>query len=337
MILSRSPVVRLTFWYVLIIMVISVMFSTIIYQVTMTQFRPHMPIRAQILSPGFPRLIVPEDDRIERFFEERYELVGTRLKEWLVTINIIILGISGVISYLLAKRTLRPIETALDEQRQFTADASHELRTPLAAMKTEIEVALHEPDSSEHERVLKSNLEEIAKLERLSSSLLQLARNEDERHRPLSQPVDVAHVIDEACKRVGALAEQKAITIERVGLEGIIKGDGHHLVELLVLLLDNAIKYSPEKTSVMVKARWSQKQVIITIKDHGVGIAEADLPHIFRRFYRADASRSKQKTNGYGLGLSIAKEIVERHHGTIGVRSKVGEGTVVTVNLPRAS
>ena len=335
MIFSRSPIVRLSLWYVLIIMVISMAFSVVLYQVTMRQFLHRVPVRGQLLSPMFPGISIPFDRRIEKLFEDRYDLVASRLKEWLVTVNIIILGLSGAISYLLAKRTLRPIETALDEQRQFTADASHELRTPLAAMKTEIEVALKEPDSSEYRRILKSNLEEIGKLERLSSSLLQLARNQDEQHRPLTQTVDIARIAEESVRRVTALADQKKITVERTGFDGSILGDGHHLIELFVIALDNAIKYSPEKSTVMFKARSSQKQLIVTVSDHGVGIPEADLPHVFRRFYRADTSRSKQKTEGYGLGLSIAKEIGDRHRGTIAIRSTVGEGTTVTVTLPR--
>ena len=192
-------------------------------------------------------------------------------------------------------------------------------------------------DLTTAKKKLKSNLEEIGKLERLSSSLLQLARNQDEQHRPLTQTVDIARIAEESVRRVTALADQKKITVERTGFDGSILGDGHHLIELFVIALDNAIKYSPEKSTVMFKARSSQKQLIVTVSDHGVGIPEADLPHVFRRFYRADTSRSKQKTEGYGLGLSIAKEIVDRHRGTIAIRSTVGEGTTVTVGARRTA
>lgn len=335
MTIPRSPVVRLTIWYVLIIMAISVFFSAIIYQQTTASFRASFLPHEQVLRTIDPRFRPLFEHDIRELFEERYEVVAVRVRTQLFLLNLGVLACGSVASYFLAKRTLRPIEDALDEQRRFVADASHELRTPLAAMKTEIEVALRRPDPSAHAAVLHSNLEEIGKLERLSSSLLTLARHEDERQRPTFAPVPLASVIDTAWKRVEPLAHRKKITIERDGLTGIVNGDDARLAELFVILLDNAVKYSHAQSVVRVHGVWSRRHATVMVTDQGVGIAPADLPHVFRRFYRADASRSKQGTDGYGLGLAIAKQTAEHHGGTMAIASTHGTGTTVTVVLPR--
>ncbi|MBI3573010.1 MAG: HAMP domain-containing histidine kinase [Candidatus Kerfeldbacteria bacterium] len=327
-----SPVMRLTVWYVLIIMILSLMFSTIIYQITIRHIQETLPTRP-LFFQGLGSNFLPNlDDRWSSIIESRYEQVAARLRWSLVILNGVVLVGSSLASYFLAKRTLRPIEEALDDQRKFTADASHELRTPLTAMKTEIEVALH-GDGKSHIGILKSNLEEIKKLENLSASLLTLARHEDERrHTPLV-PIGLASVAESVMKRVGPLAEAKTLNIVQHGLSGELMGDHGSLVDLFVILIDNAIKYSPPKSTVEFRAVAARRHVVVKVADHGQGIEAADLPHVFDRFYRADESRSKKSQDGYGLGLSIAKHIVERHHGTIALASKLGEGTTVTVTL----
>jgi signal transduction histidine kinase len=247
----------------------------------------------------------------------------------------IFVGASGA-SYFLAKRTLRPIENALEEQRRFTADASHELRTPLAAMKTEIEVGLPTADPQEHPRVLRRNLEEIEKLDRLSTGLLTLARHESSAGNLTVAPVEFATVTAEAARRVAAKAKIKNITFKNEHVAGPVKGDYGSLVDLLVIILDNAIKYSPAKSEIGVHGQWTRSQLTLSVTDHGIGIAPADLPHVFRRFYRTDTARTKTGSNGFGLGLAIAKQIVERHHGSISISSTVNHGTTVTLVIPRA-
>lgn len=333
----RSPILRLTFWYVLIIMAISIMFSAIIYRQTTDQFRASFFPRQrfiQTIDPHFAPLFAPS---VSALFAERYEEVAAEIRARLLLLNAIVFGFASVASYFLAKRTLRPIEVALDDQRRFTADASHELRTPLAAMKAEIEVALKDKDVIEHRRVLVSTLEEVGKLEHLSSSLLHLARHEQEQHEPLTEEVKFSNVLEQTLRRVEPVARRKGITIEHHGDDATIIGDPLRLVDLFVIILDNAIKYSPEQSQIQFSTTASKKVLTIGITDRGVGIPAADLPHIFRRFYRADASRSKNTTNGYGLGLAIAKHIIERHHGTIVITSEEGKGTSVIITLPSAS
>lgn len=332
----RSAVLRLTMWYTLIIMVISFFFSAIIYQINASHFRVAFPPR-QRFSQEFGIRFRPYEDVVENFFEERYQEMVERLRLSLLVLNVVVLGGAAVASYFLAKRTLRPIERALEEQRRFTADASHELRTPLAAMRAEIDVTLRDRGKADHVAVLKSNLEEIQKLEKLSGGLLQLARNENGKGSGIREAVTIADVVEDAVNRVAPVAQKKEIVIERSGIGGAVAGDRTNLTELIVVLLDNAIKYSADKSVVRIEGSIQKKNVQLRVIDRGIGIPPDDLPHVFERFYRADASRSKHKTNGFGLGLSIAKQIVDKHHGTIRLESEVGKGTTVTVTLPLVS
>lgn len=332
----RTPIVRLTAWYVLIIMVISLAFSAIIYRQATEHFRAGLIPQERFFRGYNPRFAPLFDRRVAALLEERYEETVARLRTALVLLNLVVLGAASVSSFFLAKRTLRPIENALAEQKTFTADASHELRTPLAAMKAEIEVALQEPDTSEHTRILASNLEEIGKLERLSSSLLKLARHEDDRRNIAVQPLVFSDVAQEAIRQVTPAAGRKHITIKTDGLGGVVQGDRESFVDLLVILLDNAVKYGNDRSTITIHAAQSRSTFTCTVSDQGKGIPAADLPHLFQRFYRAETSRSKERADGFGLGLSIAKQIVDRHHGSIAIDSVLEKGTTVTLTLPVA-
>jgi signal transduction histidine kinase len=234
----------------------------------------------------------------------------------------------------LAKHTLKPIEQAMEAQNRFTADASHELRTPLTAMRSEIEVNLRNKqlNTTDAKKLLQSNLEEIEKLESLSNALLKLARYQNNFSDDFKD-ISLQEVIVEAYEKVENLAKRKSIRFDNNLSEIKVLGDQQSLIELFVILLDNAIKYSPEKSKISINFTKLDKHVSVKIKDRGIGIKASELPYIFNRFYRADTSRSKEKVDGYGLGLSIAKSIVEMHKGTIEVNSKPGHGSEVVVKL----
>lgn len=335
MIFPRSPVLRLTLWYVLIIMVISIMFSAIIYELTMNHVRANYPPQPHYIDEygeDFPFII---DDRVSRYFQDRYDEVARRLKISLSILNAVVLGGASLASYSLAKRTLRPIETALDEQRQFTADASHELRTPLAAMRTEIEVSLKDPRQSDRRELLKSNLEEIGRLDALAGSLLKLARHETEQREANFTALAIETLLVEAVNRVLPLADEKHMAIERDGTDANVRGDRPSLVDVFVIILENAVKYSRAKSPVGIRTFSSKDGVTVAVTDQGIGIPAADLPHVFQRFYRVDSSRTKGTAAGFGLGLAIAKQIVERHGGSITIESELGKGTAVQVWLPK--
>ena len=335
--LLRTPVLRLTLWYVLIVMVISMGFSVFIYNQTTAQLRTDFIPRGRVMMDIGDPFTGSIRDRVQELFEQQYDLATGHLRTKLIFTNLVVLIAASLASYFLAKRTLKPIEESLEEQRRFTADASHELRTPLTAMRSEIEVALRNANTKpeEHVDILRSNLEEIHRLEQLSRGLLRLARSEVDAKSVSLDVIPVSAIVDDAVRQVMPHADAKHITLNRVDIAGSWRGDKHSFVELLVILLDNAIKYSDEKTIVRIACQASARHVSLRVQDHGIGMKASDIPHIFDRFYRADSSRTKNTVDGYGLGLPIAKQITERFDGKISVASIIGEGSTFTLTFPR--
>lgn len=335
----HKPSTKLAGLYLAIIMAISLFFSANVYQLSLREFNRGANVGAQVLGPT---LTSPEggvwsvvQERLQDEHDRRYAAAQQGVIARLIMINLVILVGGGVLSYYLARRTLRPIEEAHEAQSRFTADASHELRTPLAAMQSENEVALMSPDLTldKAKGLLASNLEELGRLTTLSEGLLRLAQLE---HGTMEyQRLAVDDIVQSAIDRVLPAAEKKHILMHPKGAKGIrVTGDATALTEAVVILLDNAVKYSPEKTEVIVAARKEQRTVAITVRDSGPGIKATEVPHIFDRFYRADVARTKQKVSGYGLGLAIAKNIVDLHGGKISVQSSPGSGSEFTITLP---
>lgn len=331
----KETYIKLTGVYLTIIMMISIFFSANIYVLSIQELDrglrsigPTITIQDDYSLPNSLRT------QIEKQRVASYQHAKARVINRLLLINLVILVGGGLLSYYLARKTLQPIEEAHEAQSRFTADASHELRTPLAAMRTEIEVALMDPKLSlaKAKTLLQSNLEELAKLTDLSEGLLRLAQMEN--HELEKQELTMNTIAENAIGRVLAQAEKKNILIDsKVGAQKIV-GDESSLTEAVVILLDNAIKYSPEKTQVQVTSKKTREGVEIAIKDHGIGIKATELPHIFDRFYRADTARSKQQIHGYGIGLAIAKNIVDLHEGKLDVTSKPGKGSTFAITLP---
>ncbi len=327
---------KITIFYVAIIMLISIIFSAVIYKISSNELsrglsRQTITIRGLPLNDFFNQSLQNLDDIRENQLRESNNHLITNL----IYFNILILILSSIVSYFWARKTMKPIEEAMAAQNRFTADASHELRTPLTAMKTEIEVNLRDKklDLELAKKLLSSNLEEIAKLESLSNALLKLARYEEDIKTQFGR-VSLEEVIVEAYEKIEKIAEQKQVKFNNNLQDIHIFGDHQSLVELFVIFMDNAIKYSPKGASVNIDITKENNFAIIRIKDQGMGIKSSDLPYIFNRFYRADVSRSKEKIQGYGLGLSIAKQIIALHNGTISVFSKPGKGTEFRIKIP---
>lgn len=330
---------KLTFFYVAIIMFLSVIFSIAIYNISAEELSTGLNRQTKVLNE-LPLKVDTMDSKIWPNFEQlrlnQIDESNNRLKINLFYYNLLILFFSSIISYFFAKKTLEPIEEAMSAQDRFTADASHELRTPLAAMRAEIEVNLRDKklNVDDATKLLRSNLEEIEKLESLSNALLKMASYQQEGNLSFLE-VSLAEVLVEAYGKVESLASKKSIEFENELQDISIKGDKPSLVELFVILLDNSIKYSPEKSRIAIKLKSQDGKIIVKIKDNGVGIKATDLPYIFNRFYRADTSRSKEKINGYGLGLSIAKRIVELHKGSILVKSIPNKGSEFIITFSK--
>jgi signal transduction histidine kinase len=335
-----SPVLRLTLSYVAILLVLSVTFSAVLYQFSDAQLQDSLRNQYNQLQPSPLSLDTDRGGPASQFDPEQIqaELGPARrgLIIDLVYFNVFVLIAGTGLSYWLAKRTIRPIQQALEAQTRFTADASHELRTPLSVMQTGIETLRRNPATTKQEalKLLDSNLEEVSKLRSLAEGLLQLARSNG---KPLAmQPVAVGDIAGDAIDRVSGAAKSKRITVLNDVAEANVLGDQGSLIELIVILLDNAIKYSEPDSLVTLASRKAGRLVELAVSDKGRGIAPQDIGHIFERFYRADKSRSNIDVEGHGLGLSIAKQIADAHKSEIKVVSTPGKGTTFIVSLQLA-
>jgi len=227
------------------------------------------------------------------------------------------------------------LEAAFRRQRQFTGDASHELRTPLTALKGQVEVALARPrDPDEYRAVLIVVNEEADRLIRLAGSLLALARA-DAGEIPLSrEAISLGDAVAGAVEQVEPVASLRGISlVQEPGPDLVVQADESLLLQLLLNLLDNAIKYTPAGGD--VRARWGVdgRSAYVTVSDTGIGIDAEHLPHVFERFYRVDQARTRAE-GGTGLGLAISLWIAEAHGGDISASSTPDRGSSFTIRLP---
>ena len=228
---------------------------------------------------------------------------------------------------------LEKLECSFTSQREFIEDLTHELKTPLSVIKGELEVALKKMRSKEeYGNILHSNLEEVNKIIRIVEDLLLLARFDNNAVVLLREPLDLNLLLKQIIEDIRILAEQKQITLS-LSVQGELKveGDSQKLRLLFLNMVDNAIKYTPPQGKVCITATREDKSAKITVTDTGVGISAENLPRIFDRFYRIDASRTH---GGFGLGLSIAKSIAKAHQGAISAESTLHRGSTFTIIFP---
>jgi signal transduction histidine kinase len=234
---------------------------------------------------------------------------------------------------------LARLHHSFDQQREFLGNAAHELKTPVAVLKSTLQSLLQRPRASDEYRTgLENSLEDLDRLEQLLQWMLRLARAEQWAHGALRrdlQIIDVTATCEEAIERIRQLAENRKAKVH-LSKNGpvLFRADPEDLQLVWNNLLENAVRYGPEGGSVEVTvARQIGGSAQIIFEDHGAGIAPVDLPHVFERFYRGDPSRTRA-TGGFGLGLAIAKALVEAYGGTITADSAPGRGTRMTVELP---
>ncbi len=235
----------------------------------------------------------------------------------------------------LAGRALVPIRTALETQRRFVSDASHELRTPIAVVRANNELLLRHPEST-----IEANFDQVEAIAgetehmtRLVEDLLTLARADEGRIAIAPERLDFGALVEEVTRDMGALAEVKGLDLASDCGAGEVNGDPQRLRQLAVILIDNALKYTPAGGRVRVSCRRSGRRVELRVTDTGPGIAPEHQKRIFDRFYRVDVSRARS-AGGSGLGLAIAHWIVEAHHGRLLVESVPGKGATFVVRLP---
>jgi signal transduction histidine kinase len=224
------------------------------------------------------------------------------------------------------------VSDALNQQRDFVSGAAHELRTPLAIMRTVGEIRLKDAVSEDEQTALIQMLAQASHLTQLVDDLSLLARGDSQAVPIEKSPVDLAALIADTADDVGPLAEEQGVRLITGTQEGVrIAGDVLRLRQLLIILLDNALKHTPPGKEIRVRLQVDGGHARLQVMDSGMGIDPVDLPRIFDRFYRGDEARTGE---GSGLGLSIAKWIVEAHGGQIHAGNLHEGGAVFTVTLP---
>jgi len=329
---------KLTAWYLVILMSVSLSFSIVIYRGMAAEIDrfiqiQRLRIERRFDEAGIPRPPITVDKEVINEIKQHLILN-------LLGINGIIFIVMGGLSYFLAGKTLQPIQEMMEEQNRFISDASHELKTPLTAMKSSLEVYVRDPKLTllEAKQVLKDNICEVNRLQTLSESLLTLSENQLGNTNKSFVSLHLKTVLAKAYTLVKHDAMEKKIVVNISSIpQQKMRGNEGKLVELFTILLDNAIKYSPNEGVVSISGTKVKKGVELKVVDKGIGIDKKDIPHVFDRFYRSDSARNKIETGGYGLGLSIAKKIVGLHKGTICIESVLHFGTTVLVWLPNSA
>ena len=254
----------------------------------------------------------------------------------LIFLGVLALIIATVIGHIMAGRAIIPMKEAYDKQKQFAADASHELRTPLAVVMASAELLL--ADKSITNPFLREVIEdlkgEVKKMSKLVSDLLTVARSDNNAFKVKFQKLDLGKLLEQNVRMMTPLAEKKKVSLIGADFRKVtIQGDEQKIKQLILILVDNAIKYTPAGGRVFVTLEKAEDdRVIFSVQDSGIGIAREDQEKIFERFYRVDKARSREM-GGNGLGLSIATEILHLHDGRIKVESELGKGTKFTVEL----
>ncbi len=304
---------RLTFIYVIIVAVIVIGFSLFLYQ-------------------SISRNLTDANDEDFSGVESHQHLVSNTLNSVendLIFADIIILIVSAGLSFMLAGKTLKPIQKSVEAQKAFAANASHELRTPLAVMRNDIEVFMRNqyPTKELIHKTMNSNLEEIKHMSGMVEDLLLLARSDDQlvlEHKDIDFSIVVKNVVE----RMKALTDSKGIKLtDNTSGQFLVRGNQRQLERVVINILQNSIDHTPSEGSIDIKVEKEGSKIMLKISDTGSGISVKDLPHIFNRFYKGNSAK------GTGLGLSIVKKIIDQHRGHISVESVEGKGTTVTLTF----
>ena len=247
-------------------------------------------------------------------------------------ISILVLGFG---SWWMAGRSLHATQNAWDMQQAFVANASHELRTPLTLMRASAEVAQRSTQPNPQQAALMTNIvEEVDHMSQLVDELLLLSRLDAHQLKLDIRPINVTGLVAEIQRQFEPLTSSRQVTFLNQTAIGTVQADVTRLRQVLIILLDNALRHTPAGRTISVKSLIEGRNLRITVNDNGEGIAPEHLPHVFDRFYQADNARSKDQ-KGTGLGLSIAKSLVEIQDGQISITSQPGKGTSISITLPK--
>jgi len=253
----------------------------------------------------------------------------------LAVLGVIALTFAAGIGYVLSGGAMKPVREAYERQRQFAADASHELRTPLAVVLASAD--LLRSDTSITSPFLKQVIEdvrdEVKKMTKLVGDLLTVARTDGKANQLKISHMDIVSAARQTVRIMRPFAEKKDIVIEEVLPKKLeIYADEQKIRQLILILVDNAVKYTQEHGKIKVSLMAEKGEIHLTVADNGIGIEPEHRERIFDRFYRVDKARTRQK-GGFGLGLSLAKQIVDALRGTISVKDNKPRGTIFEVKV----
>lgn len=331
----KSARIKLTLFYLAVLVAFSLVITFSIRVLAEREY-----LQSNMVQRGEVRSIILRipsghwpNERFVTVQEDLQAQVRQELNQDMILVNLVALIVGGLVSYWFAGRTLQPIEEAHLAQARFAADASHELRTPLTNMKLENEVFLRQKHFTEDEarQLIHSNLEEVQRLEGLSSNLLALTQYGNASLKLSTTPVK--EIVGAARKQAKVSVEAKQATFQAEITPGKVRGHRDSLVQLLGILLDNAIKYGPERGTVTIGGRREGDFYLLWVHDQGPGIADKDLPYIFDRLYRGDTARTT-KAGGYGLGLSLARAIAKANNADIRAQNHPDGGALLLLRLP---
>ncbi len=317
--------ITFTLWYSLILFVILLAFSGFIYTLETQDVTRIVLLRDY--GTNVPKQLTNEEKKeiILQINEVKKSFIID-----LILVDDIILLLGAGLSFFLSGITLKPIQKSFQRQKEFIADASHELRTPLAAIQTASEVALRNGNKTKehYKKVIEQTYRENRRMAKMVDELLTLSRADTEMTEFIFGEVELDKIIKDVAEETKPLLLQKKLYLKNNLIEKAkVKGDSNKIKQLALIIMDNAIKYTPKGGNIQVKVG-GKRNPYFSIADNGIGISKEERKKIFYRFYQVDKARSQ---GGAGLGLSIAKWIADSHKAEIIVKSNPGKGSVFKV------
>lgn len=324
----KSTVKNLTLSYIFIISIITISISVLVYSAVIKNTEEVLRNEEIKIIKKFGNLDEKNSKRLH-FAENSIIEFKQKTLIILIILNILIVTIVGFLSYLLAKKNIKPIEIAMKKQKEFISNVSHELKTPITALKSSFEIELRskKPD---FRNTLISGIEEVDKINSLLNGFLRLSSFENKTYKLKKEEIHLKILLDEIVKRHMDSIIEKRIEVIYDLKENVILSDKFLMTELLSIFIHNSVKFNKSYGKISISTYRDGKMDIIKIKDTGEGMSKEVLEKIFDRFYKGDESRNRE---GHGIGLAIAKEIMSIYQTKIDVITRKNEGTEIVLKF----